>query len=73
MVAVVYENLTTGLVSEDSGAFYRIGIVYGRSRTWEFDIMLELGRQGEINKLNKRDPNQSGLKGGSKLNLPTVT
>lgn len=73
VVAVVYENLTTGLVSEDSGAFYRIGIVYGRGRTWGFDIMLELGRQGEINKLNKRDPNQFGLKGGSKLNLPTVT
>ena len=35
--------------------------------------MLELGRQGEINKLNKRDPNQFGLKGGSKLNVPTVT
>lgn len=30
MVADVYVNLTTGLVSEDSGAFYRIGIVYGR-------------------------------------------
>lgn len=30
VVAVVYENLTTGLVSEDSGAFYRLGIVYRR-------------------------------------------
>ena len=30
MVAVVYESLTTGLVCEYFGAFYRIGIVYGR-------------------------------------------
>lgn len=30
VVAVVYVNLTTGLVSEDFGAFYWIGIVYGR-------------------------------------------
>ena len=30
VAAVVYKNLTTGLVCEDSSAFYRIGIVYGR-------------------------------------------
>ena len=67
VVAVVYENLTTGLVSEDSGAFYRIGIVYGRgshvgvrhyARIWKIGRDKQAKtRETQINSVSKAEAN----------------
>lgn len=67
VVAVVYVNLTTGLVSEDSGAFYRIGIVYGRGSHVEvphYSRIRKVGRdkqaktrETQINSVSKAEAN----------------